>query len=124
MGKSSSNRARQWKQDNLSIMSNIIEAKAAQVPEFRERLLETEGTDLVEATYDKFWASGLSIDDTEKINPKFHPGPNKLGHLVMEIRDVLCIQDDLGEDDTQAYQTPGTSVFSADSDQTSLRQSP
>ena len=42
----------------------------------------------------------------------------------MEIRDVLlCAEDDMDEDDTQMYQTPGTSVFSADSDQTSLKQS-
>ena len=105
-------------------MNSIIEAKAAQVPEFRKRLLETEGSYLAEATTDKYWASGLSLDDSVKINPKFHPGENKLGHLLMEIRDVLlCVADDMAEDEAQIHQTPGTLVFSDDSDQVSLRPS-
>ena len=112
---------RQWEQSSISAMNTIIEAKAAQVPEFRKRLLETEGYYLAEATTDKYWASGLSLDDTEKVNPRFYPGENKLGHLLMEMRDVLlCAADDMTEDDVQ---NPGTSVFSVDSDRLSPRPS-
>ena len=116
--------SKQWEHNSLPAMSSIIEAKAAQVPEFRKRLLETEGSYLAEATTDKYWASGLSADDTEKISPKFHPGENKLGHLLMEIRDILlCVADDMTEDETQINQTPGASVFTDVSEKTPPRPS-
>ena len=102
-----------WEQNSLSVMQSIIEAKASQVPEFRQKLLETDGCYLAEATTDKYWASGLSSEDTEKINPKFYPGANKLGHLLMETRDLLlCIADetDSGKQTDQVPETDGDEV--------------
>ena len=45
----------EWKSQNLSIMHEIINAKAAQ------RLLDTEGSYLAETTPHKVWASGLYL---------------------------------------------------------------
>ena len=40
----------EWESQSLSIMNDINDAKAAQVPEFKQRLLDTEGSCLTEAT--------------------------------------------------------------------------
>ena len=106
-------------------MQTIKEAKAAQIPEFQQRLIETKGSFLVEATTDLFWASGLSPEETGKIDPKFYPGKNQLGSLLMEIRDVLlCVTEDLHEDDALSSKNAECTVFSVNSDQTSLASLP
>ena len=108
----------QWEQNSLPVMQSIVDAKAEQVPEFRQKLLETEGCHLAEATRDKYWASGLSIEDTEKINPKFYPGENRLGHLLMETRDILfSISDEMTEDDQQSDKDIKSSVFPSELEQ-------
>ena len=84
----------------LKIMQTIVNAKAAQVPEFRQGLLDTEQSYLAEATFDKFWASGLSSEDTEKIDPKYFPGQNKLGILLMDLRDLLSCKEATPDNNT------------------------
>ena len=84
----------------LKIMQTIVDAKAAQVPEFRQGLLDTEQSYLAEATFDKFWASGLSSEDTEKIDLKYFPGQNKLGILLMDIRDLLSRKEATHDNNT------------------------
>ena len=66
---------------SLSKMHDIIDAKAAQVPEFKQRLLDTEGSYLAEA--------GLWLEKTEKIDSNYFPGQKRLGILLMDIRDSL-----------------------------------
>ena len=67
-------------------MQDIITAKAKQLPKFRQSLVESGDSYLAEATFDKFWASGLSVEDTAKVNPRHFPGCNQLGRLLMDIR--------------------------------------
>ena len=73
-------------------MHEIISAKASQVSEFKTALIESDGYYLAEATYDKHWASGSSPSSTERIDPKYFPGLNNLGIILMEVRDTLVKQ--------------------------------
>ena len=90
----------EWEPQCLKIMQTIVDAKAGQVPGFRQGLLDTEQSYLAEATFDKFWANGLSSEDTEKIYPKYFPGQNKLGILLMDLRDLLSRKEARSVDNT------------------------
>ena len=60
--------------------------------EFKTGLIESDRCYLAEATYDKLWAGGLSPSSTERIDPKYFPGLNNLGIILMEVRDTLVKQ--------------------------------
>lgn len=75
----------EWEKKNTDVMEEIIFAKAEQVQEFRQALLETDGDILAEATADTFWASGMPPDLTEITNPEYWPGMNMLGHIIMKV---------------------------------------
>ena len=79
----------EWEKKNTDVMEEIIFAKAEQVPEFRQALLETDGDILAEATADTFWASGMPPDLTEITNPEYWPGMNMLGHIIMKVCKVI-----------------------------------
>ena len=60
--------------NQVTLMTEIIEAKALQVPSFSEFLKNSKKpTVFVETTYDNFWASGLDFTGTYHTNPKEHP---------------------------------------------------
>jgi ribA/ribD-fused uncharacterized protein len=80
-----------WEKLNVQVMKDILDAKFAQVEEFATTLLDTKGYFLTEGTTDDFWASGLSPEISEMTSPMCYPGLNKLGYLLMEIRD--CAED-------------------------------
>ena len=67
-------------------MTEIIEAKASQVPSFSDFLKNSKKpTVFVETTYDNFWASGLDSTGTSHTNPKAWPGKNNLCAIIAEI---------------------------------------
>ena len=78
-----------WENNSLEAMEEIITAKSQQVPEFKDYLMKTGKAYLAEATHDSFWASGLSVENTSKVNPEFFPGNNRLGQLLMNLREHL-----------------------------------
>ncbi len=65
----------------------ILLEKANQVPEFREKLLNTSSKiTIVEATPDLFWGSGLMTkEQVMNTKPEAWPGENKLGVLLMSL---------------------------------------
>ena len=70
-------------------MKEIVEAKAAQVPAFKEALQKSQRSVIfVETTYDDFWASGLSKHGTIGTKPTKWPGMNTLGHIIGEVAKV------------------------------------
>ena len=92
-----------WEKINIDKMNTLLMAKVAQVPAFEAGLIESNGSILAESTPDRFWASGLSSDVTEKTNPQTWPGLNKLGTLLMEIRqELLTDRYKVSEDNTSA----------------------
>lgn len=78
-------------------MANL--AKFSQNLKLKAFLLSTDDKILVEASpYDKIWGIGLSADDPDAIIPSRWPGENRLGFVLMEVREALRgkVQEDKG----------------------------
>ena len=59
----------------------------------KEKLLATGDKLIAECgTYDKRWANGLSIEDAVKINPENWIGENRLGKVIMNVRNNLNLE--------------------------------
>ena len=86
MGRKEPNLPENWNDISGDIMKDILTAKFA-VPEMRERLLATGDATLVEGNrhHDNIW--GCCICDSCRAKNK--PGLNRLGKILMEIRDSL-----------------------------------
>ena len=69
--------------NQVTLMTEIIEAKASQVPSFSEFLKNPKKPIVfVETTYENFWASGLDSTGTSHTNPKAWSGKNNLGVII------------------------------------------
>ena len=76
-----------WRKEAPTFVSNALKAKFDQHPRLKDKLVETRGKELVEASpYDKFWGVGLRMTDPA-IKHKVNWGQNKLGKLLVELRD-------------------------------------
>ena len=67
-----------WNEKKVDIMKEILEEKFNQCQQFREKLKQTGKRPLVENTNNPFWARGPDGN-----------GQNKLGVLLMELRDKM-----------------------------------
>ena len=75
-------------------MSQVLQAKADQVPEFREALLNSKEKVLVECVKNEtFWASGLDSQNTLHIKRQFWLGKNRLGEMLSELRENIEEKD-------------------------------
>ncbi len=68
-----------WHNIKQGVMYEILHEKYKQCPEFAQRLLDSAGQVVIEATNNEFWAEGKS-----------GKGQNILGHLLMALRDEIC----------------------------------
>ena len=72
-----------------TIMKEIVEAKVAQVPAFKDALQKSHSkTVFVETTFDNFWGSGLNKTGTLKTKASKWPGNNTLGRIIGEVAKV------------------------------------
>lgn len=80
-----------WTNDEkTNLMKHILEAKAAQVPEFKEALLKTARQTIVFADRHEYdWANGLTPTETSYTQKKNWPGKNLLGRLLEDLRVAL-----------------------------------
>jgi len=79
----------EWKRSQENVMATGCKAKFEQNPNLLEFLLKTRGRQLVEARADdKFWGSGLKHNDKKLLGDKW-PGKNRLGRILMQVRDEL-----------------------------------
>ena len=70
-------------------MKEIVEAKVAQVPAFKDALQKSHSkTVFVETTLDNFWGSGLNKTGTLKTKASKWPGNNTLGRIIGEVAKV------------------------------------
>lgn len=71
-----------WETVKDSVMLEGVWAKFSQSPALQQKLLATAGQDLMEGNYwnDKYWGVCL----------KTNQGQNKLGHLLMHVRQMLA----------------------------------
>lgn len=76
--------------EQVSLMTEIIEAMAAQVPAFADTLRAAKkSTVFAESTYDSLWASGLDAIGTSHMSAKYWPGKNTLGKILADISSRL-----------------------------------
>jgi len=68
------------------VMKELISHKFDQVIDFRESLIRTKGTVLMETTNDLFWAVGLPAHLARHCNPDYWPGKNTLASIMEEVR--------------------------------------
>lgn len=79
-----------WQQERENIVYDLLLAKFSQNEELKEALLETKGTQLVEASKtDLIYGIGLSEDDPRAQNETQWRGLNLLGKLLMRVRETL-----------------------------------
>jgi ribA/ribD-fused uncharacterized protein len=79
-----------WKAHREPIVADGSRAKFTQNPELRHALLETAGTELVEASpFDRIWGIGLAATDPRAENPSQWRGQNLLGKILTRLRDEL-----------------------------------
>lgn len=84
-----------WNIVNAEIVKQANIAKFSQNPKMKDFLLSTGDKILVEASpKDTIWGIGLSADSPEACQPKFWKGENRLGFILMEVRDILRGKND------------------------------
>ena len=81
--------------------------KKFQLPEYRRKLVATEGKRLVECTKDPKWAGGVSLWSQEvKNNAKVLPGKNLLGKILEQERRKILDNLTQGLDTDQESENP------------------
>lgn len=80
----------QWDQNNIHQVEQVLSAKAEQVPAFKDALINSGQSVLAEATSHTFWATGITSPDLAKsTKQQYWTGQNKLGQILMELRQWL-----------------------------------
>ena len=88
----------EWDAVKDDVMRVALRAKFTQHPELRKHLLSTGTQTLGYANArDKYWSIGTSEDTDKSKKPSKWPGQNKLGVLLMELRDTLRGEDSSDE---------------------------
>lgn len=72
---------------SVGILEELMLEKFNASSTFKEALRETGTAFIAHTVADPFWGTGLNEEVTGKVNPKFWPGKNKIGELLMKIRD-------------------------------------
>ena len=72
--------------DEKEVMTALV-TKKFELPEYRRKLVESEGKRMVECTRDKKWAAGVTLWSKEvKENKRKMPGKNLLGNILDQER--------------------------------------
>lgn len=89
----------EWEAISESTMNDIVSAKFQQNSKIADYLCDTEDSPLYEATHDEFWGIGLPIHSQDAIDEK-GKGQNKLGNILMALRQTLLAAQSTGSDCT------------------------
>jgi ribA/ribD-fused uncharacterized protein len=82
--------AEAWDEKKDSIMRTAVKAKLMQHPDILKKLRETGTRPIAEADpRGKYWGIGTSADTSKAKDPSRWPGQNKMGKILMELRDEL-----------------------------------
>jgi len=77
-----------WDDQRDSIMIRGVRAKFVQHPELQKKLLETESKQIGEAdARNSYWGIGTSMDTEKSADPSKWKGQNKMGKILMTLRD-------------------------------------
>ncbi len=82
--------AEAWNEKKDSIMRTAVKAKLMQHPDILKKLRETGSRPIAEADpRGKYWGIGTSADTSKAKDVSRWPGQNKMGKILMELRDEL-----------------------------------
>ena len=70
-------------------MYDILEEKANQVADFKQKLIDCEKCTLTEGTYDLYWASGLRKIEAVHTKEELWPGLNRLGVQLKKLTEKI-----------------------------------
>ena len=113
-------KAEQWMAVAKELVKPGITAKFQSHPVLANVLLVTRGMTLAEATFDKFWGTGIAIHNVNSANREKWHGTGILGEILMEICDEL--DDTLGTRNIQPnVMDLGASSLPETTDQTSAK---
>lgn len=78
-----------WEDTIASVMESVCQHKFSQNTEAKNFLLGTGERELVEASVDKFWGCGVSLQDPALRNKSTWTGRNTLGRILVKVRSRL-----------------------------------
>lgn len=88
-----------WNEKKDDVMRQILRAKFSQNPDIRKKLLDSGDKILAEANpRDTYWGIGTSASTSIAKTPSKWKGQNKLGKMLMELRDELIAEDKADEE--------------------------
>ena len=79
----------EWRGKKADVMLDVLLMKFTQNADLREKLISTGDKHLYEFTRDRFWGIGLTLAQTHLLKEGKGPGQNKLGELLMLVRQKL-----------------------------------
>ena len=80
---------RAWEDDNFDVLRELLREKARACEQVYNCLMMYKDKLLAEGTVNKRWGTGLSKWVTSLTKPKFWPGQNLMGVLLMELTNEL-----------------------------------
>lgn len=78
-----------WENEKSDIMYEILKIKFKNNDELKQELLNTQDRQLVECGFDKYWATGISLNSDDVFDSSKWTGSNKLGQILCQIRSEL-----------------------------------
>ena len=82
-----------WRELREKIMFDVLLLKANQHTEVRDRLIETAGAIIAEASpYDMIWGIGCTEDDVAAREAENWKGLNLLGKAWMKVRELILLE--------------------------------
>ena len=79
-----------WNEKKDSVMRTAVKAKLMQHPDILKKLRDTGTRPIAEADpRGKYWGIGTSSETSKAKDPSRWPGQNKMGKILMELRDEL-----------------------------------
>ena len=74
----------EWKQAACNKMREAVLLKFQACEHVKHALLDS-GLMIVEATGDRFWGSGLALDQTRQCLPEYWPRENQMGKILIDL---------------------------------------
>ena len=77
-----------WKVIRNNFMYLAVKLKFDRNPDLKEYLLNTGNKVIAEATWDRYWGTGIDIKHKDAYKTELWPGENQLGKLLMGLRNM------------------------------------
>ena len=83
---------RQWANEGYDLCKDGIKSKLVQNPLLLKMLKATGNKTIVEASSDKLWGTGISLCDTQALNPDHWHSTGWMSSILKDIHDNTLIE--------------------------------